>query len=124
MSIANVLMQQVTSGKSPPGLKKSLIDELSNWKDKTTPLCSMGVLFDGAIRDEYLRNIEELVREKVSSKECTVEILFWMYYLATVLELELPTTTNEEKDAKNFLVQYLGDPDRDIEKYISAIKLK
>lgn len=122
MSIANVFMQQITSCKATAGLKKSLIDELSNGKDKTTPLCSMGVLFDGSVRDEYLRNIEELVREQVSGKDCTTETLFWMYYLATVLEFELEVTTEEERTAKDVLAWYLEDSDKDIEEYIGVIK--
>ena len=123
MSIANVFMQQITSGKTPPLLKKSLIDELSTWKDKTTPLCSMGGLFDGSVRDRYLINIKELVQEQVSSKECATETLFWLYYLAKVLEFELPITTGEEKTAKDFLARYLEETSKDIEAYISTIKL-
>lgn len=123
MSIETVFMQQITSDKTTARFKRSLIEELSNWRDETTPLCSMGVLFDGAMKGEYLRNIEELVRKQVRGKKSDTETLFWMYYLADVLKFILPVTTEAEKTAKDVFSWYLEDPSEDIDEYISIIKL-
>lgn len=122
MSIANVFMQQVISDK-PAIHKMGLIGELFNWKDEATPLCSMGVLLAGSAKDEYLEEIQERVREMVNSKSCSLENLFWLYYLAEKLDFKLPVTTHEEQAAKDFLDGYLKDPSKDIEEYVSTIKL-
>lgn len=122
MSIASVFMQQVISDK-PAKHKMGLIEELFNWKDEDTPLCNMGVLLEGSAKDEYLEEIRERVREMVNSKSCSIETLFWLYYLAEILDFELPVTTHEEQTAKDFLDSYLKDPSKDIEEYVSTIKL-
>ena len=122
MSIATVLIQQLTKEK-PVSTKLSLIQELSDGKNTDAPLCNMGVLFSGSEKDEYLKDIEESANEKLRDRRCTVEALFWLYYLATTLNFELPATTPRQKMAKDFLMQYWEDPSQGIEGLISTIKL-
>lgn len=122
MSLANVFIQQIT-GDKPAKLKLSLIEELSSWKEPNAPLCNMGVLLSGSTKDEYLKDLENLVREQASSEKITVEELFWLYYTALTLEFELPISTTQEKTATDFLKRYLSNTGEDIEAYISTIKL-
>lgn len=122
MSLASIFVQQIT-GDQPDEHKASLIEELAFWHDSNAPLYSMGVIIGPDEKEGFVEEIKDLMRKHLEKSERSIEDWFWMYYLADILEFEIPVDTREKKLAKFFLDKCVNEMFCDIENYISTIRL-
>lgn len=122
MSLAKIFVQQIT-GNQTGEHKASLIEELAFWNDPNAPFYSMGVIIGPEEKEGFVEEIKELMWEHLKKSESSIEDWFWMYYLADILEFEIPADTREKKLAKFFLDKCVNEMFGDIENYISTIRL-